>query len=129
MLKNGVHKRETSPSSHKPYSPLSSTQICGKHRQTRRRRRRRRRGKQNSLRLKNQYAGAAAGHLYATCEAGLGEPETGVRKAKVNFIHQLPSAYFFPQECRGLCAGLFFFFSPMLAGSYFTEARCSRDLI
>lgn len=46
--------------------------------------------------------------MYATCEAGLGEPETGVRKAKVNFIHQLPSAYFFPQECRGLCAGLFF---------------------
>lgn len=54
--------------------------------------------------------------MYATCEAGLGEPETGVRKAKVNFIHQLPSAYFFPQECRGLCAGLFF---PVLTGSYF----------
>lgn len=65
-------------------------------------------GKPNSLRLKNQYAGAAAGHLYATCEPGLGEPETGVRKAKVNFIHQLPSAYFFPQECGGLCAGLLF---------------------
>ncbi len=52
-----------------------------------------------------------AGHLYATCAAGLGEPETGVRKAKVNFIHQLPSAYFFPQECRGLCAGSLFFFA------------------